>query len=112
LKKLDVLTFTKLFIHAQLKGLPNLRRVSENVKRKKTIQRQVGIESISKSQLSRKFGDIPPNIFQVILHDLVQKLHQVLGSKKANNALGKIHLIDSSTISMCLSQYEWANFRE
>lgn len=111
-KKLDVLTFTRLFIYAQLKGLPSLRRVSEKVKRKKTVQRQIGLESISKSQLSRKFGDIPSEIFQVILHHLVQKLHQILGPKKADKALGKIHLIDSSTLSMCLSQYEWADFRD
>ncbi|MEB5452917.1 transposase [Virgibacillus pantothenticus] len=26
--------------------------------------------------------------------------------------MGKLHLIDSSTISMCLSGYEWADFRE
>ncbi len=80
-KKLNVLTFTRLFIYAQLKELPNLRRVSENVSRKKTVQRQVGIKSISKSQLSRKFGDIPSDIFQVILHHLIQKLHQTLGPK-------------------------------
>ncbi|WP_407272916.1 transposase [Radiobacillus sp. PE A8.2] len=111
-KKLDLLTFTRLFIHAQLKGLPSLRRVSENVKRKKMVQRQVGLESISKSQLSRKFGEIPSEIFQVIMHQLIQKLHLILGPKKAEKALGKIHLIDSSTLSMCLSQYEWADFRD
>lgn len=111
-KKLDVLTFMNSFIYAQLKNLENLQRISDTIKRKKTVQRLVGIESISKSQLSRKNGDIPHEIFQVILHHLIQKLHQLLGPKKADQALGKLHLIDSSTISMCLSQYEWADFRE
>ncbi|GGB63912.1 IS4 family transposase ISDha2 [Lentibacillus populi] len=111
-KKLGVLTFIRTFIYAQLKELKSLGRISDNVKRKKMVQRLVGIKRISKSQLSRKLGEIPPEIFQVILHHLVQKLHQELGSKQADKALGKIHLIDSSTISMCLSQYEWAVFRE
>ncbi|MEK5040687.1 IS4 family transposase [Sporosarcina sp. FSL K6-3457] len=111
-KKLDTLTFTKLFIYAQLQGLPSLRRISEKVKRKKTVQRIIGIVSISKSQLSRKLGNIPPEIFKVVLHHLIQKLHQQIGPKKADAALGKIHLIDSSTISMCLSQYRWADFRD
>src|SRR5699024_9138427 len=79
---------------------------------KKTVQRLVGIESISKSQLSRKNGDIPPEIFQIILHHLIQKLHQVLGPKKAEKALRKLNLIDSSTISMCISQYELSDLRE
>ncbi|MFS0647596.1 IS4 family transposase [Siminovitchia sp. 179-K 8D1 HS] len=110
-KKLDFLTFTNLFIYAQLKGLRSLGRISDQVKRKKTVQRQIGIQSISKSQLSRKLGDIPSEIFEVIMHHLVQKLHQIYGPKKADQLLGKIHLIDSSTLSMCLSQYAWADFR-
>lgn len=111
-KKFDVLTFMNTFIYAQLKQLDNLQRISDTIKRKKTVQRLVGIESISKSQLSRKNGDIPSEIFQVILHHLIQKLHRILGPKTAGKALGKLHLIDSSTISMCLSQYEWADFRD
>ena len=110
-KKLDCLTFTNLFIYAQLKGLRSLRRISEQVKRKKTVQRQMGIQSISKSQLSRKLGDIPSEIFESIMRHLVQKLHQIYGPKKADQLLGKIHLIDSSTLSMCLSQHVWADFR-
>jgi len=52
-KKLDVLTFMNTFIYAQLKQLDNLQRISDTIKRKKTVQRLIGIESISKSQLSR-----------------------------------------------------------
>src|SRR5699024_3021518 len=64
-KKLDVLKFTNLFIYAQLQGLPSLGRISEKVKRKKSVQIQVDLESISKSQLSRKLGDIP-SLFTII----------------------------------------------
>ena len=109
-KKLDVHTFINTFIYAQLKQLDNLQRISDTVKRKKTVQRLVGIESISKSQLSRKNGDLPSEIFQVILHHLIQKLHH--WPIMADKALGKLHLIDSSTISMCLNQYEWTDFRD
>src|SRR5690625_3411230 len=111
-KKLDVLKFTKLFIYAQLMKLPSLMRISDVLKRKKNVQRIVGIEGISSYQLSRQQGDIPQEIFQVLMHHLIQQLHQKVGSRAANKALGKIHLIDSSTISMCLNQYEWAHFRE
>ncbi len=111
-KKLDTFTFIKLFLYAQLQGLPNLECISQHVKGKKGVQRLVGLKSIHKSSLSRKHRDIPFEFTEVILHHLVQKLHQIYGPKKAEKMLGKIHLIDSSTISMCLSQYKWANFRE
>ncbi|MGX9933701.1 IS4 family transposase, partial [Virgibacillus salarius] len=51
-------------------------------------------------------------MFQVILHHLIKKLHHILGPKMADKALRKLHLIDSSTLSMCLHQYEWADFRD
>lgn len=37
-KKLNVLPFTDLFIYAQLKGLPSLGRISEKLKRAKSVQ--------------------------------------------------------------------------
>lgn len=40
-KKLDVLTFMNTFIYAQLKQLDNLQRISDTIKRKKTVQRLI-----------------------------------------------------------------------
>lgn len=110
-KKLDSLTFTKLFIYAQLKQLSSLKTISFKVRHKKKLQKELGLKSISKSQLSRKLSDLSPEIFQAILHHLVQQIHREFGVVKGNKLLGKIHLIDSTTISFCLSQYRWADFR-
>lgn len=111
-KKLDTLGYINLFIYAQLKNLDSLKQISNSLSRKKTVQRLVGIDSISKSQLSRKNRVIPHEITEVILRHLIQKVHHTLGPVKGEKALDKLHLIDSSTISMCLSGYEWADFRE
>src|SRR5690625_5493775 len=96
----------KLFIFAQLKGLKNLERISDHVTHKKTVQRQVGLKSISKSQLSRKLRDIPSNFTYSVLQSQILKVKQIMGQTKVSKALVEIHLIDSSTISMCLQQYE------
>ncbi|MDY0406541.1 hypothetical protein P5G51_015260 [Virgibacillus sp. 179-BFC.A HS] len=58
------------------------------------VQKLVDLVSISKSQLSRKLRDIPPEIFQAIFHHLVQQLHQRLGITQGNKDLGEINLID------------------
>lgn len=110
-KKLDSLTFTKLFIYAQLKQLSSLKEISFKVRHKKKLQKELGLKSISKSQLSRKLSDLPPEIFQAILRHLIQQIHQEIGEEKGSELLEKIHLIDSTTISFCLSQYRWADFR-
>ncbi|AUJ23848.1 IS4 family transposase [Virgibacillus dokdonensis] len=111
-KKLDTIAYIRLFIYAQLKKSENLAVISQSVSRKKTVQRLVGIDSISKSQLSRKNRQIPHEIPEAILRHLIQKVQYTLGPVKAGKALLQLHLIDSSTISMCLSGYEWADFRE
>lgn len=110
-KKLDTFSFTKLFIYAQLKQIPSLTKLSFKVSHKKKLQRMIGLDNISKSQLSRKLGDVPPDIFQAILHHLIQKIHQEFGMEKGSEMLENIHLVDSTTISFCLSQYRWADFR-
>ncbi|HHU20794.1 MAG TPA: IS4 family transposase [Bacilli bacterium] len=111
-KKLYTLSYIRLFLYAQLKKLENLAVISQSVSRKKTVQRLVGMDSISKSQLSRKNRQIPHEITEAILRHLIQKIQYTLGAVKAGKALDKLHLIDSSTISMCLNGYEWADFRD
>ncbi|WP_257958650.1 IS4 family transposase [Bacillus sp. V3-13] len=94
-----------------MKQLSSLKKISFKVRHKKRLQKELGLKSNSKSQLSRKLSDLSPEIFQVILHHLVQQIHREFGEEKGNDLLGKIHLIDSTTISFCLSQYRWADFR-
>lgn len=75
-KKLDSLTFTKLFIYAQLEKLPSLKRISQKVKRKKKLQKELGFKSISQSQLSRKLSALPSEIFQAVMHHLIGQIHR------------------------------------
>ncbi|WP_299095771.1 IS4 family transposase [uncultured Metabacillus sp.] len=110
-KKLDSLKFLKLFIYAQLKQIESLTDISLDLKTNKKLQKEIGLKSISTATLSRKLGSISPDLFKAIFHHLVQKLHRHFGVKKSNEALGKIHLIDSSTISLALSKHRWADFR-
>lgn len=110
-KKLDSLKFLKLFIHAQLNQIESLTDISLNLKTNKKLQKIIGLKGISTATLSRKLSSIQPELFKAVFHHLVQKLHQQLGIKKVNENLGKIHLIDSSTISLALSKHRWADFR-
>lgn len=68
------------------------------------------MKGISTATLSRKLGSIQPELFKAVFHHLVQKLHQQIGIKKVDERFGKIHLIDSSTISLALNKHRWADF--
>ena len=107
-KKLDTLTFVKLFIYAQLHQTSSLTDISFQLNNDRALQEELGLKSISKSQLSRKLRDIPPKILEAVLNHLIQKVRQLKGMKETNKLLGKIHLIDSSTITLSLGQHPWA----
>ncbi|MGY3718891.1 IS4 family transposase, partial [Sutcliffiella cohnii] len=72
------------------------------------LQKEIGLKSISKSQLSRKLSDISPEIFQAVLKHLIQKVRQKYGVVKGNKKLRKLYLIDSSTITLSLKEHPWA----
>lgn len=111
-KKLDSVTTTQLFIFAQLMQIQSYTDISLKVKTSKKLQNIIDLDSISKSQLSRKFRDMDTTFLESVFADLVQKLFKRLGASKASSKLGNIHLIDASTISLCLSKYRWAEFRK
>src|SRR5690625_2172100 len=82
------------------------------VKEKKKLQQTIGLESISISQLSRKLRDMDSSFLESIFHDIVQQCFRRFGQSEATRKLGQVHLIDASTISLCLTKYRWAEFRK
>jgi hypothetical protein len=109
-KKLDSITFTRLFVFAQVKQLPSLHQISGFLNEDEGLQAELGLKSISKSQLSRKLRDINPDLLESVFKRCVTQVIAACGVKAAAKRLGQINLIDSSTITMCLSQYPWAKF--
>ncbi|MGY3717856.1 DUF4372 domain-containing protein, partial [Sutcliffiella cohnii] len=107
-KKLKIIPFVKLFTYAQLKKITSLTDISLELNTDPKLQKEIGLKSISKSQLSRKLSDISPNIFQAVLKHLIQKVRQKYGVEKGNKKLRKLYLIDSSTITLSLKEHPWA----
>jgi len=48
---------------------------------------------------------------EMIFRQLVANYCYILGIENTNKKLGHLNLIDSTTISLCLSRYPWAEFR-
>ncbi len=110
-KKLDTVTFSNLFIFAQLKQLRSLVDISLELRTCEELQQELDLGSISASQLSRKLRDLDPSMYEATLEHLIWQIHREFGFKKGTQALGRLNLIDSSTIPLCLTKYRWAEFR-
>ncbi len=69
------------------------------------------LPKISKSQLSRKNESRDHRIFVDIFKHLFDKLNSQQGLRKTLKDIGSVKIIDSSTVSLCLSLFPWAKFR-
>ncbi|WP_340673042.1 IS4 family transposase [Brevibacillus agri] len=108
-KKLTTKAYLLLFLHAQLQQREGLRAIADDVLSKE-FQQELGLSSISPSQLSRKNNQVEPALLEEIFVDLVQQIQSVSGN---THSLRKdIKIIDSTTIGLCLQKYQWATFRK
>lgn len=109
-KKLATEQLIKLIAYAQMEQYGGLRDISNSLNDSEFSQ-AIKLDSISASQISRKLKDLPPAAIQLLFKNNVIEIGKEIGFSAITQQVGRIYLIDSSTISLCLSQYQWADFR-
>jgi hypothetical protein len=110
-KKLTAFKFIILMVFAQLEQLTCLREISNSLCNKE-FSKMIKLDSISFSQISRKLRSMMLETVEFLFRDLVRQVGIQTGFKPIRQELGRLYLIDSSTISLCLTRYRWANFRK
>lgn len=110
-KKLFTTQLLGLLISAHLKKHEGLRVISDSLNAE-DMKQAFMLDSISASQISRRLKKLPSEVLQVLFRDVIQQYQLKLGSNQLRKTLGRLYLIDSSTISMCLSLSKWAVFRK
>lgn len=110
-KKLFTTHLLILLIYAQLKKHEGLRAISDSLKAEE-FQQALKLDGISASQISRRLNKLPTEVLQVLSRYLITQYQLKIGVTNLRKTLGRIYLIDSSTISLCLSLYDWAVFRK
>ena len=110
-KKFTFLKFMLIMICAQLYQLDSLRDISSTFKNDE-LATSLDLSSISASQLSRKQRAELMEPVTSLFAELIQQAGITEGFDKLRQKLGSVYLIDSTVISLCLSQYRWAYFRK
>ncbi|WP_391202786.1 IS4 family transposase [Psychrobacillus sp. L4] len=112
-KKLTAYKFLQLFIIAQVNEKKSLKKLAKHLKDTEEFQTFIQMDAISDSQLSRKQSLLTPAIFEKVFRHLVGSIQSKMKSNEPIlRDIRKLLVIDSSTISMSLSQYPWATFRK
>ncbi|MGG4145527.1 IS4 family transposase [Paenibacillus algorifonticola] len=107
-KKLTTTAYLKLFLLAQLQNREGLRHIADDVLGE-DLQRELGLTSISASQLSRKHKQVDPELLRHVFERLAG---QVLSRQGTVAHRHKIKIIDSTTVTLCLQKFKWAEFRK
>lgn len=111
-KKLTAYKFLQLLIIGQINKVESLTRLSKYIKDEEQLHKHVEFDAISTAQLSRKQNALSPRIFEKIFHKLVMEIQIKMKQTPFVRDIGRLHVIDSTTMSMSLSQYPWATFRK
>jgi hypothetical protein len=112
IKKLTFRSFLTIMIYAQITESSSLRDLSTTLNSSSQLEEAVGIKSISHSQMSRKLRNINPSYFNDFLNESIKEAHIHLTPNAIKSSLGNLYMIDSSTITMSLTQYRWADYRK
>lgn len=107
-KKLTTTAYLKLFLLAELQQREGLRHIADDVLCEQ-LQRELGLTSISASQLSRKHSQVDPDLLRVVFEMLARRV--LTGQGKCSPRC-KIKIIDSTTVTLCLQKFKWAEFRK
>ena len=105
-KKLYFNRFLKLMLHAVSTKKNSLRDIEASLLNP-DFQAELGLKSLSSSQISRKIRGIDSAILEEIFYFLVALANQ----SKRNGKLPKAFIVDSTTVSLNKARYPWAEFR-
>ena len=99
-----------VMLFAQINKLSSLREIETDIFCKSYILKPFNITKAPKSTLSEAMIRRNSNIFEAIFYELLEKTQKIFTNTK-HKFSSPLKLIDSTTISLCLSRYNWAHYR-
>lgn len=102
-----------VMIYAQMTAKMSLRDICDGLRSKMNYWYHLSLQAVSRNNLSHALKMRPCEVFESIFYHLLGKLQAERGmmSDKRFKFKNPLRSIDSTTISLCLSLFEWATFR-
>jgi hypothetical protein len=101
-----------LYVHIASKQ--SLRDIIDSLQSKSNLWYHLGLKSLSRNNLSHALKKRPYQIFEKTFYTLLSRLQKEksLGHDNRFRFKMPVRSIDSTTISLCLSLFDWATFRK
>jgi hypothetical protein len=110
-KKVMTVQLIILFALAQLKKHRGLREISLSLA-EEALASALNPDSISAAQLSRRMRTLPAEACTSLVQITAHAISMRCGLAAVQQELGRLYLIDSTTITLSCSTYPWAEFRK
>lgn len=108
-KKLTTVALIKVFIAAQIKGWNSYSEIEEGLRENKELRKELGVFSISGSQLSRRISDVPTELVQDLFTHVVEELHHLSrNSVGISPKIGVLNIVDSTKFKLSPNLCGWA----
>ena len=113
IKKFSTRNLLNIMIYVHMTSKSSLRDILDSLTSRTKLWYHLGIESISRNNLSHALMNRSYEIFERTFYMMLGKLQAERGPQSDKRFKFKMPLkiIDSTTISLCLTLFSWAKFR-
>ena len=98
-------------LFAQISGKDSLREIETALLANHKRLYHFGMEAVAKSTLSEAMNRRNPEIFKALFEEILDRVMAVAPKHKFKFK-NPLYAIDSTTIDLCLSRYDWAYYRK
>jgi len=113
IKKLFTIKLLYIMFIAQIAQIESLRALADRVTTDIDLQDNLKLDSISASQLSRRLKEMSSDFWGIVFTQVARiAMQKTTNSLSATPNADRVHIIDASTITLCLNSYLWADYRK
>lgn len=111
-KRLSCRNQLTTLLYAQATKKDSLRDVETGLRILDSTWYHLGLQSVARSTLAYANENRPWEIYESLFYALLKKCKSLSGTATNFSFRNDIHAIDSSTVDLCLSLFDWAKFRQ
>lgn len=108
-KKLKSKALLKIFVAAQLDQWSSYSHMEEKLRAHPDLRKEVDVENISGSQLSRRINEFPTEMIQKMFVKVASKIRLLTQEFKGiSKDIGRLNIVDSTEIRLPENMCDWA----
>ncbi|MBU1085178.1 IS4 family transposase [Patescibacteria group bacterium] len=109
--KLKTWSQLAILLYAQASGKKSLREIETGLSMHENTWYHLGIKTVARSTLSDANSKRSYEIFEKLFYNLLGQCKEITPSSNKFEFENPLYSIDSSTINLCLSVFDWAKYR-